>query len=125
MVTLGGSEGGLFTAPLAALLASRGYPSLALAYFGEPGLPAALTRIPLEYFARALRWLADQPGINPNRIMLLGGSFGSEAALLVAAHFPSLVHGVIVASPSALASSSPTDPSTPPGRWVGSRCPSR
>jgi hypothetical protein len=29
-----------------------------LAYFGEPGIPATEQDIPLEYFAKALRWLA-------------------------------------------------------------------
>ena len=34
-----------------------GYPALALGYFKEPGLPPCLCAIPLEYFARAVRWL--------------------------------------------------------------------
>jgi hypothetical protein len=45
-VVWGGSEGGLATATCAAMLASHGIPALALAYFGEPGLPANLSRIP-------------------------------------------------------------------------------
>ena len=41
----GGSEGGLSGVVIeaAALLAARGYPALALAYFHEPGLPPTLT----------------------------------------------------------------------------------
>jgi hypothetical protein len=57
VLIFGGSEGGLAVADLARLLASHGYPALALAYFHAPGLPADLARIPLEYFARAARWL--------------------------------------------------------------------
>lgn len=41
VLVFGGSEGGLSTAATAELLASRGFPALALAYFGEPGLPGA------------------------------------------------------------------------------------
>src|SRR5450755_2758026 len=62
VLIFGGSEGGLAVADLAGLLASHGYPALALAYFGAPGLPANLIRIPLEYFARAARWLAAPYG---------------------------------------------------------------
>ena len=100
-VIWGGSEGGLDIATWAAMLASHGIPALALAYFAEPGLPANLTRIPLEYFVKAIRWLRGQPGVDPNRIWLLSGSRGSEAELLVASHWPSLVHGLVATSPSA------------------------
>jgi hypothetical protein len=31
--------------------AAHGYPAMALAYFHEAGLPVALHRIPLDYFA--------------------------------------------------------------------------
>jgi dienelactone hydrolase len=100
VLVFGGSEGGLSTAGLGALLASRGIPALALAYFGEPGLPAALSRIPLEYFARALRWLSRQPDVDPHRLAVDGGSRGSEAALLLGLRYPSLVHKVVALSPS-------------------------
>ncbi len=46
VVVIGGSGGGLETGVEAALLAARGYPALALAYFGDPGLPATLQGIP-------------------------------------------------------------------------------
>ena len=62
VLVLGGSEGGLSRNPTAELLASHGYDTLQLAYFGERGLPAELERIPLEYFVRALHWLAARPG---------------------------------------------------------------
>ena len=85
---------------LGAGLASAGYPTLDIAYFGEPGLPAALHDIPLEYFAKALRWLARQPQVLPADIYVSGGSRGSEAALLLGVHYPNLVHAVIASSPS-------------------------
>jgi dienelactone hydrolase len=107
VLIFGGSEGGLAVADLAGLLASHGYPALALAYFKEPGLPANLFRIPLEYFARAARWLrtatADASGGTGSRPLVAWGfSRGSEAALLLGAHFPGLVSAVIAGSPSSV-----------------------
>lgn len=100
ILEFGGSEGGLSGQLLGAALASAGYPTLDVAYFNEPGLPQQLKDIPLEYFARALRWLARQPGVLARRIWVSGGSRGSEAALLLGAYYPSLVHGVIASTPS-------------------------
>jgi dienelactone hydrolase len=99
VLIIGGSDGG---APLdtAALLASHGYPTLALHYFRRPGLPKELKRVPLEYFARALRWLARRPGVDPRRVVIEGGSRGGEGALLIASTFPRLVHGAIAHVPA-------------------------
>src|SRR5205085_10788827 len=88
------SSGGHSELP-AAVLASHGYPTLSLAYFGEPGLPQELRSIPLEYFRGALRWLAARPGVDGRRLVVLGISRGGEAALLAGISFPDLVHGVI------------------------------
>ena len=107
VLVIGGSEGGMDPF-LAATLAARGYPALAVAYFGEPGLPPALSSIPLEYFEGALRWLAAQPGVDPTRIVVYGGSRGSEAAELLGVHDADQVHGVIGGSPSNVAGCSLT-----------------
>jgi dienelactone hydrolase len=104
VLLLGGSEGGdVGTYLLAASLAARGYTALSLAYFSEPGLPQTLFEIPLEYFTKALRWLRDQPHVDPNRVVALGISRGSEAALLLGVHFPDLVQGVVAAVPANVA----------------------
>lgn len=113
VLVFGGSEGGLATAPAAELLASRGFPALALAYFGEPGLPDALHRIPLEYFARAARWLGSRPGADARRLAVFGDSRGSEAALLLGADFPGLIHAVIAGSPSSV-----TNPAVSPAHML-------
>jgi dienelactone hydrolase len=106
VLVLGGSEGGLPGVLLTALLASNGYPALGVAYFAEPGLPQTLSRIPMEYFAGALRWLARQPGVDPARIAVLGISRGSEAAQLLGVYYPNLVHAVIASVPSNVANCS-------------------
>jgi dienelactone hydrolase len=100
ILVFGGSEGGLSTTEIADLYASHGYPSLALAYFAEPGLPLNLRRVPLEYFARALSWLRRQPGVDPAKLAVEGISRGSEAAQLVGIHYPRLVQAVIAMVPS-------------------------
>lgn len=106
VVALGGSEGGM-PIEIASMLAARGYPTLALAYFRAPGLPGELRRVPLEYFERGVRWLKRQPAVDPRRVTLLGGSRGGEAALLVAATFPGLVHSVVGLVPSSEVNESP------------------
>jgi dienelactone hydrolase len=101
VVVIGGSDGGeeTFTAGALALL---GYPALALGYFQEPGLPTCLCGIPLEYFARAVRWLRAQPVAQGRPVVLWGASRGAEGALLIAAYEPHLFDAVIADSPSSL-----------------------
>ncbi len=101
VLLFGGSEGGDSQKFAAALLASHGYPALALGYFALPGLPATLRDVPLEYFATAARLLAAQPGTDPAHVLAMGYSRGSEAALLLSEDYPDLFHGAVVYSPSA------------------------
>jgi dienelactone hydrolase len=101
VLIFGGSEGGLSGTTEAAQLASLGYPALAVAYFAEPGLPANLLDVPLEYFVGALTWLSQEPGVDPAHLIVYGVSRGSEAALLLGADFPNIVHGVVALVPSA------------------------
>jgi dienelactone hydrolase len=119
ILLFGGSEGGLPQGPLAATLVAHGYPVLELAYFAEPGLPQSLERIPLEYFARALRWLAKQPAVDPRRIVTFGISRGGEASLLVASTFPRLVHAAVGYVPSSSIVPSPVDPNVPAWTFHG------
>jgi hypothetical protein len=103
VVVWGGSEGGISTSGgWAGVLASHGIPALGIAYFDAPGLPCALSRIPLEYFVRAINFMRHQPGVDPHRVWLLSGSRGSEAEALIAAHFPKLIHGFVAAPPGSI-----------------------
>jgi pimeloyl-ACP methyl ester carboxylesterase len=97
---IGGSEGGWPWSRPAWILAGEGHPVLVLSYFGVKGLPGTLCDVPLEYFETALRWLAKQPGVDPDHLVVDGVSRGGEAALLLGAIYPDLVHGVIAGVPS-------------------------
>jgi len=102
VLVMGGSEGGLGGDDVAALLASHGYVALSLAYFGYGPLPAALDRIPVEYFVAALDSLQGDPRVDGGRIAVLGTSKGAEAALLLAAH-DARPRAVVAYAPSAVA----------------------
>ena len=98
VILLGGSEGG-FPTPQGPMLASRGFVVLALAYFGTNGLPAAMQRIPIEYFGKAIHLMQLVPDVHGATISIVGGSRGAEAALIVGSTYPE-VNGVVAASGS-------------------------
>jgi dienelactone hydrolase len=113
VLVFSGSGGGLTTSFAAALLAARGYPSLALAYFKVPSLPQTLRSIPLEYFTSALEVLRAQPEVDPAHVLVAGESRGGEAALLLGAQFPELVDGVVAGVPSSVVNAGFPDGSRP------------
>lgn len=61
---LGGSEGGFGLPDTAVLLASHGFTTMSLAYFGAKGLPPTLQNIPVEYFGKAVQWMRARPEID-------------------------------------------------------------
>ena len=101
VLAIGGEEGG-GSSWLGERLAAHGIPALVVTYFDAPGLPSRLTNIPLEYFATALEWLDRRPEVDASRVSVLGDSYGSQAALLLGVHYPSLVHGVAALVPSSV-----------------------
>lgn len=102
VLVLGGSEGGTRGSSYEARdLARRGFVALALAYFGAPGVPEQLVGVPIEYFGRALNFLAGDRRVDPTRIGVMGSSKGAEAALLVAATYPQ-VRAVVAGVPSSV-----------------------
>ena len=100
---LGGAEGG-FHRRHPALIARHGFAVLSLAYFGHARQPN-LVEVPLEGFERALRWLLAQPRVEGRRAAVFGGSFGGQAALLVAATYPELAGAVVTLSGSGVVTS--------------------
>src|SRR5580658_10142120 len=98
VIVLGGGGGGYEVLP-ALGLALAGYPALALAYFGEPGLPQCLCSIPLEYFSRAVGWLRAQPAGSGRPVFLYGPSRGPEAILLLGYSLTHLADGIVPAHP--------------------------
>lgn len=101
VIVLGGSRGGIaWQDKQAKSLAENGFAALALAYFAMAGLPSDLEEIPLEYFEKALRFLAKQPAVDRSRIGVCGVSKGGELVLLLGAHFPS-IRAVAAIVPSA------------------------
>lgn len=100
IIVLGGSEGGLREGN-AALLASHGFNTLALAYFGMENLPNELANIPVDYIERAINWLGNHPNIDARSIGMMGTSKGGELALLCASMF-STIKAVVGYVPSSV-----------------------
>ena len=113
VLLFGGAEGGLSQVYAAALLAAHGYPALTVAYFDSPGLPSRLESIPMEYFTAAGNILVRQPGVDPDHLLVMGYSMGSEAALLLADNFPRLFHGAVVYAPNSVTDGAPSDSTLP------------
>ena len=76
-------------------LQDAGFSVLHLAYHNAPGKPAKLVNVPLEDFYRGLDWLKRQPGIDADRIGIVGYSKGAEAGLLVATRYPGIRAAVL------------------------------
>ncbi|MFT3722720.1 MAG: acyl-CoA thioester hydrolase/BAAT C-terminal domain-containing protein [Hyphomonadaceae bacterium] len=119
VILIDGSTPGLDgVSVLAASYAREGVAALALAYFGETGLPPALTNINLEYFDAALATLKTRGEIDPSRIGVLGVSRGSEAAFLFAARNPD-IRAIAAVGPSAVIwqGYDPADPGASVPAW--------
>ena len=100
ILVLSGSDGRIEKAQnIAQLLASQGFVTLALAYFGLEGLPKYLDRIDLDFMKEVLRYLSSLSQVDKDRIGIYGRSKGAELALTAASLFPNL-SCIVVNSPS-------------------------
>ena len=97
VIVFEGAQGGLHE-HTAALLASHGYATLALAYYGTEYLPSDIVNIPLEYVESAIKWFVSQPGVSKEWMGVHGTSKGGELALLSASLFSEIKSVVCVAS---------------------------
>ncbi len=96
-LVLAGSSGRL-DAGRAELFASKGSTALALRWFGGASQPAVPCEVPLETFVEAIDLLAAEC----ERIVLIGLSFGAEAALLTAS-IDKRVDAVVALAPTDVA----------------------
>jgi dienelactone hydrolase len=97
-VMLGGSYGGIPEGP-ARKLAESGVCTLALGYFGAPGLPSELVEIPLESPEKGIAWFRESRA-GDRAVGLLGFSKGAELALVLAARMPEAIGPAIAVAPS-------------------------
>lgn len=77
------------------LLAAEGMTAASVRYFGGPGVPERLDRVPLESFEDVLATLHERC----DRLAVVGASKGAEAALLLAATYPE-VDAVVALAPT-------------------------
>ncbi|MGE5704164.1 MAG: acyl-CoA thioesterase/bile acid-CoA:amino acid N-acyltransferase family protein [Clostridia bacterium] len=104
IIVLGGSEGGLAScSQFAALFASHGYSTLALAYFDFEHLPDGIRNIPLEYVQQAIQWMKHNEHVRDNQIALFGRSKGAELSLVAGVAYPE-IRAVIASSPTSVVS---------------------
>lgn len=103
VIAFGGSDGGMnFAEANGAMIAPHGIAVLGIAYFKEPGLPDTLDHIPIEYFINAIDYLETLPAVDGNRIGVVSGSRGSEAAFLLAS-MDRRIKSLAVTTPSEVA----------------------
>ncbi|CAM4007862.1 acyl-CoA thioester hydrolase/BAAT C-terminal domain-containing protein [Pseudoalteromonas byunsanensis] len=103
VIAFGGSEGGLSAGKAnGEMIAPHGVAVLGLAFFDAPGIAKTLDQIPIEYFLHAVDYLASHPKIDKNRIGVVSGSRGSEAAFLMAT-LDKRIKSVVVTTPSKVA----------------------
>src|SRR5699024_5196774 len=95
VLTWGGSEGGP-DFEHARLLAGEGHEVLAPFYFGQPGQPETLDRVPLETASRAIDW-AQANAESATPVTVVGTSKGAEMAALLPTHEPRVDNLVLFA----------------------------
>jgi dienelactone hydrolase len=104
IVMLHGSEGGSthFLDEDATRLAEDGSAVLAFCWFGCPGKPAAILRIPLEDTVAAIEWLRASDPVAGGPVGLYGLSRGAEQSVLLASlvRDPAVIAAVAVHAPS-------------------------
>lgn len=124
LIVLSGTAGGAHTTRARAY-ADHGYVAFALAYFNADDLPSSKVRIPLEYFGKAIEWLADQSEVDPDRIGVIGRGGAGELSLLLASTFSELA-AVVAYAPSHVLWGGCCDPETfsqPAWTWKGEPLP--
>ncbi len=94
--------------PEVAFFSSKGYAVLRVNYRGSEGfgknyLHAGiknLSKLMIDDIATAAKWMIEQKYADPNRVFIMGSSYGGYAAFMSALRYPSLYSGIVAyASP--------------------------
>jgi pimeloyl-ACP methyl ester carboxylesterase len=101
LIVLGGFEGGFPSDAFVAQFANQGYAAFGLAYYNTYGTPNRFSKIPLEYFQQAIKWISSRPEVDATKIGIVGESFGALTALLVASQNP-VFKGVVALNGSGI-----------------------
>uniref|UniRef100_A0A914WIY5 BAAT/Acyl-CoA thioester hydrolase C-terminal domain-containing protein n=1 Tax=Plectus sambesii TaxID=2011161 RepID=A0A914WIY5_9BILA len=88
VIDIFGTGGGLME-HRAALLSSKGFAVLSLAYFDYKDLPKNMDELELNYFEEAIDWLSSLPNTS-DRLGFIGTSLGASIAVLAGIHYPKL-----------------------------------
>ena len=81
------------------LLASRGFATLSLAFFGYDDLPKSMKNLDFSYFEEAAEWLSRQPQISREGIGVMSVSSGSQFLFMLAIHRKDLIKAIVAVSP--------------------------
>lgn len=95
IVDMFGTAGGLLEYR-SAQLASRGFASLALAFFNYDDLPKTLEEFNIAYFEEAVEFLLKHDKVLDNGVGVIGTSKGGDLALSMAAFIPSVLACVVI-----------------------------
>ncbi|XP_077139178.1 acyl-coenzyme A amino acid N-acyltransferase 1-like [Ranitomeya variabilis] len=95
IIDLFGGVGGLLEFR-SSLLASRGFATLALAYFHYDDLPMFLGEVDLKYFEEAVQFLCNHPKVSGDGVGVVGICKGAEIALAMASFLPQVAATVCI-----------------------------
>ncbi|XP_078676593.1 acyl-coenzyme A thioesterase 1-like [Branchiostoma floridae x Branchiostoma belcheri] len=101
VIDMFGSTGG-FADYRSALLASRGFATLGLAFFGYEDLPNDMSDIDLDYFEEAADWLLSHPKVQSHGIGAVGTSKAGEIVQAMATYMKQVSAAVAISSYSAI-----------------------
>ncbi|KAG9488332.1 bile acid-CoA:amino acid N-acyltransferase [Eleutherodactylus coqui] len=95
LIDMFGGVGGLLEFR-SSLLASRGFASLALAYFAYDDLPNFLSQVDLTYFEEAAQFLCSHPKVSGDGVGVIAICKGAEMALAMACYLPQVAATVCI-----------------------------
>eukprot|EP00112_Aurelia_sp_Birch-Aquarium-sp1_P004401 Seg1498.1_Seg1498.2 transcript_id=Seg1498.1_Seg1498.2/GoldUCD/mRNA.D3Y31 product="Bile acid-CoA:amino acid N-acyltransferase" protein_id=Seg1498.1_Seg1498.2/GoldUCD/D3Y31 len=96
-----GGHGGLLEYR-AALLASHGFVTFALAFYAYKDLPSSFIGLDLDYFIEAVEWFSRHQRVCQNGIGYIGVSYGAQVALQVSSECNLVSAVVAISAPHAI-----------------------